>query len=284
MYKLNIGVGFSILQLYYLPHNNKSFLISVIEQHRIILSEKIIEYYIEKAEDIYKDVIETYLDSIIYADDTHVFYNEKFDGKSAIEEMLLLVAINPMRVLLGENEEFRGHSLKKVKLITSQQIINREKNSIYKFSFPIVNHYVGVNENCESYATWFGHLFKGESEIEIQDKYIMNRNGIECLKRYYLPYIPSKSKINIYCETMDSCSEADILKELQDSYYSQWEIHVYLCRGMHDRYIQLDSIQISIGAGLDFLHISGYTKKACTLSFTNYLTRFPKPTVLKQLK
>lgn len=91
MYKLNIGVGFSILQFYYLPHNNKSFLIDIIEQHRIILSEKIIQYYIEKADDLHKEVIETYLDSIIYTDDTHVFYNEQVENTSAIQEMILLV-------------------------------------------------------------------------------------------------------------------------------------------------------------------------------------------------
>lgn len=284
MYKLNIGVGFSILQFYYLPHNNKTFLIDIIEQHRIILSEKIIQYYIEKADDLHKDVIETYIDSIIYADDTHVFYEEQSAKISAIEEMLLLVEKNPMKVVLGEHEEFSAYNTRKIKLITSQQIIDKELNAIYRYSFPITNHYIGRNEKCESYAVWFGHLFEGEEQIEIQDKYILTCNGFECLKKYYLPYIAKGTKINIYCETVDSCTETGILTELNDAFYADWTVHVFICQGMHDRYIQLSTVQISIGAGLDFLHLSGYTKKNCTLSITRNNNKFPLPNVIKQLQ
>ena len=81
MYKLNIGVGFSILQLYYLPHKNKSYLMDVISQHRVILSEKIINYYIEESDEMFKEAIETYIDSIAYADDTHIYYNSSMDAE-----------------------------------------------------------------------------------------------------------------------------------------------------------------------------------------------------------
>lgn len=194
MYKLNIGVGYSILQFYYLPHNNKSFLIDIIEQHRIILSKKIIQYYIEKTDDLYKDVLETYIDSIVYTDDTHIFYEEQAEKISAIEEMILLVEKNPMKVVLGEHEEFSAYNIRKIKLITSQQIIDKELNAIYRYSFPITNHYIGCNENCEAYAVWFGHLFEGESQIEIQDKYILTFNGIECLKNIIYRILPMAQK------------------------------------------------------------------------------------------
>lgn len=81
MYKLNMGVGFSVLQLYYLPHNKMSFFIDLIKQHRVILSEKIINYYIECADEMHKEVIETYIDSIAYTDDTHVYYSSVMDEK-----------------------------------------------------------------------------------------------------------------------------------------------------------------------------------------------------------
>ena len=284
MYKLNIGVGFSVLKFYYLPHNNKSFLIDIIEQHRIILSDKIIQYYIEKADDIHRDIIETYIDSIVYADDTHVFYTDQPEKISAIEEMILLVEKNPMKVILAEHEEFSSYNTRRIKLITSQQIIDKEMNAIYRYSFPITNHYVGCNENCESYAVWFGHLFEGEKQIEIQDKYILTCNGIECLKRYYLPHIEVGTEINIYCEIVDSCTEAGVLAELNDAFYTDWDVHVFICQGMHDRYIQLSTIQISIGAGLDFLHLSGLTRKACTINITKNKNKFPLPAVIKQLQ
>lgn len=284
MYKLDIGVGFSILKFYYLPHNDMSFLIDIIQQHRIILSKKIIQYYIEKTDDLYKDIIVTYLDSILYTDATHVFYDEQTEDILAIEEMIMLVEKNPMKIILGEHEEFSAYNIRKIELITSQQIIDKELNTIYKYSFPITNHYIGRNEKCELYAEWFGHLFEGESQIEIQDKYILTRNGIECLRKYYFPYIAKGTEINIYCETVNSCTETDILTELSDAFYADWDIHVFTCRGMHDRYIQLSTVQISIGAGLDFLHQSGYTRKACTLNITKNRIKFPLPTVIKQLQ
>lgn len=259
-------------------------MLDIIEQHKIILSEKIIEYYIDKTDDLHKDIIETYLDSIIYTNDTHIYYEKQSNNFTAIEEMISLVERNPMKVLLSEPEEFLDCNTQKIKLITSQQIIDKEKNALYRYSFPVTNHYIAYGEQCEAYAVWFKHLFEGEKEIEIQDKYILNNHGVKCLKKYYLPYISNGTEINIYCELVDSCTEQDILDELQDSFYINWNIHVYVCKGMHDRYIQLSTIQISLGAGLDFMHLSGYIKKPCTLNITNNKRKFPLPTIIKKIQ
>lgn len=282
MYKLNIGVGFSVLQLYYLPHNNKSYLMDVIGQHRVILSEKIINYYTEEADELFKEAVETYIDSIAYADDTHVYYNSSMDDEiSARDEMIMFVEQNPMKILFSEIEEFKTYNTKKVKIVTPEQMLNREKTALYKYSFPLSNYYVGIDENCEAYATWFGHLFEGEPHIEIQDKFIMSSKGIECLKKYYFPHIPKGSVVDIYCEIIEGVTKQDICNQLEDSFFYDWDIHVYSCRHMHDRYIQFDGIQISVGAGLDFLHLSGKTKKACTINITNYKDGLPLPEIIE---
>ena len=282
MYKINMGVGFSVLQLYYLPHNNKSFLIDVISQHRIILSRKIIDYYIDETNELYKEAIETYIDSIVYADDTHVFYNSIEDENvSAKKEIIMFVEQNPMTVLLSEMYEFETYNTKKIKVVTPEQMQKREKTALFKYSFPLSNYYVGIDETCEAYAKWFGHLFEGETCIEIQDKYIMSQKGVECLKKYYFPYIPKGISVNIYCEMIEGVTKNDIHNLVLDSFFDDWDVHVYSCRHMHDRYIQFDGLQISIGAGLDFLHLSGKTKKTCTINITNYKDRLPLPEVIE---
>lgn len=282
MYKLNMGVGFSVLQLYYLPHNNKSFLIDVICQHRVILSEKIINYYMDEADELFKEAIETYIDSISYTNDTHVFYNSSLDeGVSAKDEIIMFVEKNPMKILFSESEEFASYNIKKIKMVTPEQMLNREKTALLKYTFPLSNYYVGIDENCEAYATWFGHLFENENHIEIQDKYIMSSKGIDCLKKYYLPHIEKGSMVDIYCEIIEGVSKQDIYNTLSDSFFDDWDIHVYSCKHMHDRYIQFDGMQISVGAGLDFLHMSGKTKKPCTLNFTNYNDRLPLPEIIE---
>ncbi len=282
MYKINMGVGFSVLQLYYLPHNNKSYLMDVIGQHRVILSEKIINYYMDEADELYKEAIETYIDSIAYADDTHLFYRSTEDEKiTARDEMIIFVEQNPMKILFSEVDEFKTYNTKNVKVVTPEQMINREKTTLYKFSFPLSNYYARIDESCEAYATWFGHLFEGETNIEIQDKFIMSQKGIECLKKYYFPHIPKGITVDIYCELIDGVTKHDVCNQLADSFFDDWNIHVYSCKHMHDRYIQFDGLQISIGAGLDFLHLSGKTKKACTINITNYKDRLPLPEVIE---
>ena len=57
MYKLNLGVGFSIFKLVYLPYNDKTFILEIIKQHKLILSDKIINYYLEMAGEENSDIV-----------------------------------------------------------------------------------------------------------------------------------------------------------------------------------------------------------------------------------
>lgn len=282
MYKLNIGVGFSVLQLYYLPHNCKSFLIDIVNQHKIILSEKIINYYINETDELYKDVMRTFIDSIVYSDETHKYYISTDEKNiTARDEMIMFVNNNPMKILFSEKREFEKYNLKGIRLVTPRQMLDRDKTPLLKYSFPLSNYYVGIDENCDAYAAWFGHLFEHEKHIEIQDKYIMSPKGIDCLKKYYFPHIEKGCKVDIYCEVTDDNMKKDICDMLSDDFFVDWDISVYTCRHMHDRYIQLHQIQISVGAGLDFLHLSGKTKKPCTINITNYSTRLPIPEIVE---
>ena len=54
----------------------------------------------------------------------------------------------------------------------------------------------------------------------------------------------------------------DVMEPVSYTHLADWIVHVFVCSRMHDRYIQLSTVQISIGAGLDFLHLSGQTQKA----------------------
>ena len=122
MYKLNLGVGFSIFKLAYLPYNEKTFIIDIIKQHRLILSDKIISYYIEMAGEENSDIVETFLDTLIYNDETHIYYKSE-NNISAKEELIEFVKQNPMKVLVSEKDEFQDFTLNKSNLINSKDII-----------------------------------------------------------------------------------------------------------------------------------------------------------------
>ena len=129
MYKLNLGVGFSIFKLVYLPYNEKTFIIDIIKQHRFILSDKIIGYYEEMAGEENLDIVETFLDTLIYNDEAHIYYKNQSDI-SAKDEIIMLVEQNPMKVLVAENEEFQHLTINKIKLINSKDIIEKKVNSL----------------------------------------------------------------------------------------------------------------------------------------------------------
>jgi len=256
-------------------------MMDVVSQHRVILSEKIIEYYLHEADDNYRGVVESYIESIANIDDASVFYASTGDATlSAKKEMISLVERNPMKVLFSEAIEFDGLNLKQVKLITPNQMLDRKRTALLKYTFPVSNYIAEADENCESYATWFGHVLENETNIEIQDRYIMKPAGIEVLKKYYFPHFPRGAEVQIYCELFEGITRDDICSAIADPFFSDWVIHVYICNNMHDRFIQVDGIQISIGAGLDFLHLSGKTKKTCTLNITNHRERIPLPEII----
>ncbi len=278
MYKLNLGVGFSIFKLVYLPYNDKTFILEIIKQHKLILSDKIINYYLEMAGEENSDIVESFLDALIYNDESHVYYKTNSEI-SAKDELIRLVEQNPMRVLVAEDEEFKDFTINKIKLISSKDIVEKKVNSLFRYSFPIVNYYVDVGEKCESYARWFGHLFENENVIQIIDKYILTKKGIDVLKKYYFPVIQNDTAVEIYSECLDEYDENMIINMFQDIYFTQWNISIYICTGMHDRYILFGKYQMSIGAGLDFLHISGTTKKACIINITYGEKKIPLPCV-----
>lgn len=224
------------------------------------------------------DIVESFLDALIYNDESHVYYKTNSEI-SAKDELIRLVEQNPMRVLVAEDEEFKDFTINKIKLISSKDIVEKKVNSLFRYSFPIVNYYVDVGEKCESYARWFGHLFENENVIQIIDKYILTKKGIDVLKKYYFPVIQNDTAVEIYSECLDEYDENMIINMFQDIYFTQWNISIYICTGMHDRYILFGKYQMSIGAGLDFLHISGTTKKACIINITYGEKKIPLPCV-----
>lgn len=193
--------------------------------------------------------------------------------------MLGYVKDNQMRVLLSEKEEFEECSLKKINLITPDQLLNKEKNPLYLYSFPLCNYVAEIGDNCASYSAWFGHLFENENVIDILDRYILSDYGIKCLKKYYFPRIKKGSIVNIYCEIESNEKEEHIKNVLSESFFQDWDIHVFKCTGMHDRFIQISDIQISIGAGLDFLNMSGSLTKNCTINITRNSKGIPMPEI-----
>lgn len=282
MFKLDIGIGYSIFAEILKPFSIHHKLFDMISQHRIVLSASVVEYYLAQIPSEYEDQFMTYLDSIMADDESSRFFvdDQTIDAR---QNLINAVATIPMKTLVSFSEEFSNYKLSGIKLITPDNIYSHENNAFNRYTFPIVNHVACVGANCESYSVWLGHLFENEPRITIVDPYIFAENGRKSLEKFYLPQIPAGTEIDVYCEFEKSGfrSESEMISTIRDE-YSQWNIHVHLCQSMHDRFILLSSVQISFGSGLIFLNPGGRVTKSCTISVTNDRS-IPLPTVVRSI-
>lgn len=282
MYKLSLGIGVSGMKEIFNPFQSVA---PKIQQHRIILSESIIEYY-EKSI-VYSDALQTYLDDIMISEETSVSFRDD-PTLDAQHNMVNFVSRVPMKCLIADKTEFSGCDVRRVNCILPKQICSNDNNVVNRYSLPIANHLVKAGDNCERYATWLGHWFENEQSITFVDKYLFMGNGEASFKKYIIPYISKNTTINIYCDCnldeSEYASEADLLKAIT-SYYSDWDIHIFLCssKSMHDRFIMLSSgVLITIGKGVSFLNASGKIDKDCYISFSECETP-SLPAVCSQL-
>ena len=273
MIRLSVGVGYSMFKTCFdNPFSDTSSFFSRLKQHRMILSPSIIEYYLSCVPDGYRDYFITWLDDVGGNDETSINFSESdtIDVKQFIIDCVKQVE---MRTLVSEESEFEGYSLRKVNLVTPKSIAEHENNAFNKFTFPITNHIVPEGANCEPYSKWFGHLFEDEKTITIIDAHLFSKDNLESLKKFYLSQIEEDTEINIYSsfksgEFNGATTEQDLSLMVKEA-FNKWNVNVYMAPSVHDRYILLSGVQISIGYGLGFLHPSGFTRKSCAINVTN---------------
>lgn len=107
MYKLDVGLGFSIIKSAY-ESFDIGILIDVIGQHRVILTENIIKYYFEGIDptSILKSHIDAFIADLAYAGEGSVYYSTDEVFSDAREEIVACVMKAPMKILLSDKSEF----------------------------------------------------------------------------------------------------------------------------------------------------------------------------------
>lgn len=266
MYRLSVGVGYSMFKLRIEnPFSDALDFFNKIKQHRMILSPSIVRYYLENAPDAYSDILMTFIDDISNNDESSISFPDS-NIDDAKQNIIDLVKLVPMRVLVSEAEEFKGYSLTKINLTTPESIVEHKNNAFNRYTFPIANMIATKGENCEVFSKWFGHLFENEDTITMIDSYFFNEDTFESFKIYYLPFIMRGANIVVYCANQYS---SELIETKVNEELSNWNVSVYLSTSLHDRFILLSDLQISIGVGLNFMNPQGVVRKDCSISVTN---------------
>lgn len=269
MYQLNIGVGWSALRLLFLPRwiNDKTKVCDILEQHRIILSEKIRTYYLNCAteEGLDEDVM-AYLASVSYTEescleiedfgrnikDTLVHY---FNKKSYLEQ-----------VMIYDEDELKCSKSKCKFQYSIDQAINADKGPLALYNIPTHFQFL-KNSSANVLLFWLSNIFKEEKSVNFIDPYLFsNDENISFFIDKYLPLIEPGTVLNIHCPSSCGINYHSLNRIILTAKSNNVDTHIFFYSDMHDRYVTTIERVVSIGTGLDMINDDLKFKKGTTFS------------------
>ena len=265
MIKLNITLGNSFFSQFYNIYTDMyGAILPKIRQHRIVLSKKLIDYYVRCAEENgCKDACTTFIQKISLTDQNSIFVQD-YDAVTIEEGLSEIAMTQPKKILCAEKEEVKK-ARRGVNLLRGDDIINNSNCIFNLYCIPITARYVEADKPVASYVSWLGNWIKGESKLIIRDKYLLTDRGLKSFKKFFLPNIDSGAQISIHTDTL---VEQRFLDEFSKSDYAQYDIRIYKCSHMHERVIILKECQIVIGKGIDFLQSGSNLTDECFITIS----------------
>lgn len=299
MYKIDVGLGFSIIKDAYESYN-KGILVNKIGQHRVILNDNIIDYYMCSASECNMlPVVTTYIQSIVGDHTKVVFYPRDNECSDPKEELIACVLKTPLKILISDTEEFAGYKTKKIDITTRENI---EKHDFsHKFNwyvFPL-SRIVKKTDDCNNYITWLRRLFTNEERITIVDPFLLAKVNLRIFIDSLLPTISNDTEIRIYSaidksrykyrdnisgemKDADYHLEAErIIQDLNDNHNRKITICWCNYSNMHDRFIVLPNIEIELTNSFNLLQKDQTFDQTCR--FSVYLDHRDLPTTNEEL-
>ena len=260
-------------------YENKTAIFKVIEQQRIVLTDKLNSSYKDALNSeclrLYKEYIRKRADDIIYL-------GEDGGDSGDYDELLLKVLDQSM----SENRfsclfcgECSDESRKKVEGKTPQDrilFVSRiGNNSISDCIGRVCDGFrikTKRSDNICDYITWIWACFQGENNVHIFDRYILSDAGHRNqLEEFYIKNMTTGSRLSIYVDelTIGNQIEYQLIKKWVIELEKRYDININIWRSKdiydsnhnripgaeHGRYIYLKNHRISIDVGLDFLYL-----------------------------
>ena len=255
MHQLNIGVGWSAMRLRFIPRTSDSKLWDRLDQHTIVLSEKIRDYYNTMAEKEGLDpyVISYYLQELPFTENASV---EAIDGltlKDTYGSFFRKKQYHEVAMIYESGEPIKCSKQSCRNQYSISEALEDKDGILALYSTPAcVAIKKGINGG--RYISWIMNLLAGEHEVNYIDKNIIsNDQTYGCLKKYYIPRLKRGCIANIHTQKDDLREDRirELMELAQDGGIS---VHIYLYIDMHDRYITTYDKEIEIGFGLGFLY------------------------------
>lgn len=202
MYHLSIGVGWSALRFLFLSRwmYKKTKVCDILEQHRIILSEKIRLYYINcAAEEGLEEEVMAYLASVSYTEESCL---EIEDSGKDIKDTLAHYFQKKHyleQVMIFDEDEWSCSKNKCRFQYSIDQAINDDHGPIALYNIPTHFRFPkGFSANV--FLQWLKKIFIEEGQVNFIDPYLFSdEEKISFFINTYLPLIESGTILNIHC-------------------------------------------------------------------------------------
>lgn len=249
MIEIRLTLGNSFFEKFYCQYNDEfAETLHKVFQHRIILTEKIIAYYMKCAkENNVSSLCQSYIQDLVTSKKRSVIEND-LSAANIIEEMISIARNHDMKILLAEKSEIKNNP-RDINLYRNKDICEKDNCILNLYSLPVVSRYVPHKDQSERYRSWLRNWLVGEKKIILRDKYLLKPEGLEKLRKEYLQLFDQEASIEIHT---DEDVNVDVLQQFDLPEYISYDITVFKCHKMHERVIVLNEFQIVIGKGLSF--------------------------------
>lgn len=292
MYKIDIGLGFSVIKDAFESYN-RGILDNEIGQHRVILSKKIVDYYESSAKECsLLAPIMGYIQSIGGTNKKAVIYKSDEGDLDPKEEIISFVMKTPLKVLISDKTEFAENDIKRIDITTREDIEIKDFNHQFNwYVFPLTKT-AEENEECNNYIKWLSCLFLNEQTITIVDPYLLGKDNLRYFIETILPIIPIETEIIIFSDIEHSRSvfiDRNTNEKKNVDYHTEAEriindlkvrgnrkITINWCSGkMHDRFIVLSNCEINLSNSLIALQKDKCFRNSCQFNVTKEKRSLP---------
>lgn len=255
-----------------------------LRQHRMVVSEKLMEQYEEYFQKKSPEWLEWYRNFC-----TDIFYTKErasirkpqskktyIKENGYLNELITLCIETADKIILIEPKRRMDMACTEslgISLFDSTDISDASgNNSFSMYTLPVNGKSIAKGENSRAIANWFGRFLQEENYLQIFDSYLLTKDGIKYLKNYLLKYVKEQTSIELYSLLGTDYSKQQIAAIFAGKDFEKWNFSIYLIKSkkdLHARSIQGAKYIIQIDRGLSVFGENGKTFQTTISIFEN---------------
>lgn len=255
-----------------------------IRQHRMVISEKLMDYYEEyfrKKSPEYLGWYQAFCTDILYSKERAVLKASSktktyIKDNAYLNELVLLCQETEDKIILMEPKRRMDEKCVKemgIILYDSTDINDVSGSNLFSmYTLPVNGKIISEGESSRTIANWLGRFWREENYIQIFDNYLLTKDGIRYLKNYFLKYVKEGADIEIYSLLTKDYTKQQVRDIFTEDDLKKWKFSVYIVKDKkvsHARSTQGSKYIIQMDRGLSVFGREGKTFQTIINIFEN---------------